>query len=151
MKLQKLLALFLVTVLAFSTVSCNDDDDDDAEPSRTALLTGGQWTGTALYVGSQNITDLLIDEDDPDNSFDVRKWTATFNSNGTYSTTYDGSASESGRWEFTNNEQSILFDKGTDDEETATINRLTSTELYIVQPWETDDNMTVDVEARFAR
>ncbi|WP_299708163.1 hypothetical protein [uncultured Pontibacter sp.] len=150
MKLQKLLALFLVMVLAFSTVSC-DDDDDDAEPTRTALLTGGQWTGTALFLGTQDISDWLIDEDDPDNSFDVKKWKVTFNSNGTYSSTYDGSAAESGRWEFTNNEQSILFDKGTADEETARINQLTSSELYIVQAWETEDNQTVDIEARFAR
>lgn len=149
MKPQRLLYLFLILLFTAPLTSCGDDDDK--APSKRMLLTERQWTGKALYMGPQNITDLLIDDDDPQNSFDVSKWAIKFNTDDTYSMTYDGRTLQTGKWEFANNEQEIQLDKGTPNAETAKINRLTNDELYLEMPWEMGGNQTVNIEARFTR
>jgi hypothetical protein len=149
MKLQRLLLLFLIMLFTAPLVSCSDDDDE--APSKRMLLTEREWTGSALYIGSQNISDRFIDEDDPQNSFDVSKWAVKFNTDGTYSMTYDGNTVQTGMWEFANNEQEIQLDKGTPDAETAKINRLTNDELYLEMPWDMGNNLTANIEARFKR
>ncbi len=150
MKLQRVLALFFIMLFAVSAVSC-DDDDDDVEPSRMELLTGGTWTGAAIFVGGSDLTDFFKNfEDDP---WDITTWRLSFNRNGTY--TIQGDWVEpspySGTWEFTNNEQAILFDKGNPDAETIIIKRLTSSELYLDMEIEDEDGSTMTGEVRLRR
>jgi hypothetical protein len=156
MKLQRVFALFFIMLLAAAAVSC-DDDDDDVEPSRMELLTAGTWTGAAIFVGGSDFTEFFKNlEDEP---WDITTWRLNFNRNGTY--TIQGDWLEpspyGGTWEFLNNEQAILFNKGVLDangeltEEIATIRRLSSSELYLDMDVGDEDGSTMEGEIRFRR
>lgn len=86
-----------------------------------------------LIVAGINVSDIKI----------------TFNDNGTYTSDFAGDQ-DSGTWEFTNNEQAIILDRGVqDDELTATINRLDNSELFLEGEFSTEDGTTLEGEFRF--
>lgn len=126
MKIKQLLSFLFCMVLLVSMTSC-DKDDEDKEPSKNDLLTAGLWTGNSVYVQGQDITQLLRDSAD----FDVRQLSTRFDKNGEYRETYGRTIV--GTWEFTNNEQRILFDKGTSQAYTVEITKLNATEFYYEQ------------------
>ncbi|MFD2245295.1 hypothetical protein [Pontibacter ruber] len=145
MKNLRLLFFLFLSVLIVPLVSC-DDDDDDAEPSRRELLTSGQWTAFGLYQGNQDMTPLLVAA-----GLNISDMKITFKDDGTYTATAVDGSQDSGTWEFTNNEQAILFDKGDQDNElTAVINKLDNSELFLEGEIETD-NGTMEGEIRFRR
>lgn len=141
--------LRLLTQLAFLFLfvglsSC--DKDEDKEPTRSELLTGGTWSGFAVYADNQDVTQLFKEELE----YDITKNTLKFNSDGTYADTYER-VTVSGTWEFTNNEQSILFDKGDiDNEYTAKVSKLDGQDLYLQQDITLDDE-TITLEVRYKR
>lgn len=149
MKNFRLLFFLLLSVVAVPLTSCGDDDDDDfVEPSRRELLSDKAWKGTALYAESQDITQVMADSI----GLDIRQLTMKFNTNGTYTSEYKNMPDDNGKWEFANNEQDIIFDKGTADENMVRIGRLTSTELYLNQTLNMEDEngnpVELDVEWR---
>ncbi|WP_347159343.1 hypothetical protein [Pontibacter chitinilyticus] len=124
-KLQYLAFLFMaLSALTFSSCG-SDDDDNDTSPSNKALLTGGTWTGKSILLDDVDYTDTLALV-----GLDVSDWNFKFNDNGTVTTTLWDSTG-TGNWEFANNEQAIVFEKGTADETTATIKKLTASELNL--------------------
>ncbi|MCJ8166668.1 hypothetical protein MKJ04_17615 [Pontibacter sp. E15-1] len=60
----------------------------------------------------------------------------TFNKNGSYLFSFDGDT-DNGTWEFASDEQKLVMDKGTDDEHTVDILKLTATSLNI--EWQEED------------
>ncbi len=114
-------ALFMVTM-----VSCDDDDDDNVDPtaSNTELLTAGVWTGNKVFFNGNDVTELAKDQ------IDVSTTTVKFETNGTYTGTIPGRTEASGTWEFTNDESQVIMDSGTDNELTVDINMLSATELW---------------------
>ncbi|MER2997128.1 lipocalin family protein [Pontibacter populi] len=123
-KLQFLTYLFAV-LFTVTMVSCDDDDDDnDVDPGKEAMLTAGVWTGDKIYYQGADFTEQLS------GFLDIKSATVDFNADGTYTGNLDGD-SESGTWEFTNNETQIIMDADTDDEIIVDINRLTATELWV--------------------
>lgn len=146
----RLLPLFVLLLCAVTFSAC-DKDDEETEPTRTDLLTAETWTGTAIYADGQDISadfrDVL--------GFDITQNTVKFDKAGTYADTY-GRQTLSGKWEFANNEQAILFDKNDPDSEyTATITKLEATQLWLQQPVDFEDEngnvQTVQLELRYAR
>ncbi|MFD2515855.1 hypothetical protein ACFSRY_18430 [Pontibacter locisalis] len=142
---------FLFAALFLSTLTSCDKDDEDQEPSKRDLLTAGTWTGTAIYANGQDFTQVFIDE----LGYDIKKNTVKFDKAGTYVDTYER-VSINGTWEFTNNEQAILFDKGDPDNEyIGEISKLDSDELFIQQDLEIEDDegnvSTIDLEVRYKR
>ncbi|MBD1395819.1 hypothetical protein H9Q13_01465 [Pontibacter sp. JH31] len=125
MKTQRIIP-FLFAALLLVFTSC-DKDDEDKEPSRSDLLTTGLWTGSSVYIQGQDISQLLRDSA----NFDVRQLSTRFDKNGEYRETFGRTIV--GTWEFVNNEQEILFDKGTNQAYTVKINKLNATELYYEQ------------------
>ncbi|MEJ8755785.1 hypothetical protein WG947_02150 [Pontibacter sp. H259] len=123
MKKLKFLSYLMAALLLVTSVSCDDDDDDDASPNNTSLLTASTWKGDKLYYQGVDVTE------DFSPILDVKATTIKFNANGTYTITADGT-SDTGTWEFTNNETQVLMDEGTDDELLIDVNRLTATELW---------------------
>lgn len=110
-------------------VSCGKDDDDDDVSPNVALLTAGEWNGDAVYFNGEDITDILIEEED----FDIRDYSSEFERDGTYTDSFEGQVSLEGDWEFENNERVIVFDKGTDEEYTVVVSKLDEDELNYVQ------------------
>jgi hypothetical protein len=145
MKFQRLFSYFFALLLVASLTGCGKDDDDN-EPSNRDLLTAGEWTGQAIYISGTDATRLFLDE----LGYDITKSKVKYDKAGTYVSSYDR-RSLNGTWEFTNNEQSLLFDKGTDDEYTARVIKLTATEYYIEQILEFEDEDPLPLEIRFTR
>jgi hypothetical protein len=59
--------------------------------------------------------------------------------------------SENGTWEFTNNEQALLLDKGTTNQTTLSIGMLTNSELYLTDTFNHPDLGELALEVRYVR
>ncbi|MBC5992376.1 hypothetical protein [Pontibacter cellulosilyticus] len=135
----KLLTFLFATLIITTLTSC--DKDDDKEPSRTALLTDPTWQGNRAFIDGQDVTSFI----------DIDNTSFKFKTNGTYDIVLTGT-SENGTWEFTNNEQKLLLDKGTDSELPVDILRLTDANLDL--KWTQEDEDTGEmytVELRFIK
>jgi hypothetical protein len=139
MKNIRLITLLFLSLFAITLAGC-DNDDEDKDPSKTDLLTAGLWTGNSVYVQGQDITQLLRDS----SKFEIKDLSTRFDKNGEYRETLGRTLV--GTWEFANNEQSILFDKGTANEYTVKITKLSATEFYYEQ-----DIQGTPFEFRFLR
>ncbi|QCR22659.1 hypothetical protein [Pontibacter sp. SGAir0037] len=133
MKKLHLVSLLILCLFSFTFVSCDKDDDEIADPAKT-MLTAGEWTAETILIDNMDIA-LLIElfpeyEDIFNEMFDFSTWKFKFEDNGTANVMVDGEGGNT-TWEFANNQQSIIFAKGTSEEFTAKINRLTDTELYL--------------------
>lgn len=121
----KFLSLLFSFLFITSLVSCSKEDEEVISPN-VSLLTNGAWTGSAVFSGNQDVTQNL-------QNFNITKYTAKFDRDGTYVETYEGQPLTEGNWEYMNDERVILFDKGTDDEYSVVISKLTSNELNYLQ------------------
>ncbi|MFD2245294.1 hypothetical protein [Pontibacter ruber] len=139
MKNLRLITLLFLSFFVVTLASC-DDDDEDKDPSRTDLLTAGLWTGNSVYYQGQDVSQFLRDSA----QFEIKDLTTRFDKNGEYRETLGRTIV--GTWEFANNEQDIIFDKGTNNELTVNVTRLTATEFY----YEQDFQGTI-LEFRFLR
>lgn len=146
MKFQRLFSYFFALLLVASLTGCGKDDDKDTEPTKRDLLTAGEWNGQAIYISGNDASQLFIDQI----GFDITKNKVKYDRAGTYVDSYER-RSINGTWEFTSDEQSLIFDKGTDDEYTARIIRLTATEFYIEQILEFEEEDPLPLEIRFTR
>lgn len=124
MQLHKTLALLFIALFTFAAVGCKKDKD--TEPTRLDLLTVGEWRGDAIYIYGENETDWYLEV----SGYDIKKNTVKYDRAGTYGDRYER-VTINGDWEFSNNEQSILYDKGTEDEYTARIIKLSPNELQV--------------------
>ncbi|WP_188499842.1 hypothetical protein [Pontibacter amylolyticus] len=144
MKFQKLLTFLFALLLVTSMTSC--DKDDDNGPSKRDFLTAGQWKGQSVWWGEDEITsELRNDEEYP---FDVTQLSYKFDKAGTYLVTFKGQT-DNGTWEFVNNEQSILMNKGTSFETTLKVLKITDKEFNYIDPY--DETGQLDLEFRFTR
>jgi len=116
----RLLTILFATLFLTTLASCSKDDD--AEPSKTTLLTSKTWVANQVLVDSINRTNEF--------DFDIQSIKYTFEERGVYLYTYNGSVSN-GTWEFTDNETKILFDKGTSYEASSDLVKLSSTSLTL--------------------
>lgn len=120
-----LLLVFFISNSLFFT-SCSKDDDEDKEKTKTELITSSKWVATSFVMTS---TDTTMDAtSDPEFYFKI-----LLKDDGTYTIeeNFETPSTDSGKWEFNSGETSVLFDKGTDDEITFTIVKLTEDELEI--------------------
>ncbi|WP_460879438.1 lipocalin-like domain-containing protein [Pontibacter rugosus] len=106
------------------------DKDEDSEPSQQALLTDGEWQGTAVYYNGNNETRFFRDTIE----FDVSEIRLRFDDNGEYRQTYGRTVL--GTWEFEGNEQEIvILDSGEAYEDRVFINELSSSRLHLDVSW----------------
>ncbi len=146
MEFRKLLPYLFALLLVTSLSSCGKDDDKDKEPTKRDLLTAQPWTGEAIYIFGQDQSELFKQE----LGFDIKQNEVRYDKDGTYSDKH-GRMTFTGKWEFTNNEQSIIFDKGTEDEYTSRIMRLTAQEFYLEHMLEFEDEDPIPLEFRYKR
>lgn len=144
MRIQKLLTFLFALLLVTSMTSC--DKDKDKEPSQRDLLTSSTWKGESLWAFGRDISDLYNDEI----GYDIKKNTVKYDKAGTYVDSYER-LSLNGTWEFADNEKTIIFDKGTEDEYKASVLMLTDKELRMEQTLEASDGSTLSLEVRFIR
>ncbi|GHA65309.1 hypothetical protein [Pontibacter akesuensis] len=128
MKNLNLLAILFLTLFSLTLSSCGKDDDDDVSPN-VSLLTGGEWTGSAIYVDGEDLTDRIKEQQ----GFDWKAYTTTFDRDGSYVETYQGDVVVEGVWEYKNNERVILFDKDTQDEYEVVVSKLDEDEFWYIQ------------------
>lgn len=143
MKFQKLLTFLFALLLVTSMTSC--DKDKDKEPTNKDILTSSIWKGESIWAYGSDISDFYYDEI----GYDIKKNTVKYDKAGTYVDTYER-LSWNGTWEFADNDKSIIFDKGTDEEYTASVLMLTDKELRMEQTIETEDG-PITMEVRFIR
>ena len=143
MRIQQLLTFLFALLLVTSMTSC--DKDKDKEPSQRDLLTSSSWKGESVWAYGSDISGLFLDE----LGYDVKKNTVKFDKAGTYVDSYER-RSLNGTWEFADNDKSIIFDKGTEDEYKASVLMLTDKELRMEQTLETEDG-DLTLEFRFIR
>lgn len=110
-------------------VSCDKDDDGDNVSPNVALLTAGEWQGSAVYRNGEDNTS----EFEELNHIDWNNHSAIFKRDGSYAQYYEDNALIEGMWAFENDEQVIVFDKGTDDEYSIIISKLDEDEFFYVQ------------------
>lgn len=123
------LLYFLFAAICFvSFTGCSDDDDENISPN-VALLTGGEWTGSAVYFDGQDQTD----EFEELSGIEISSYSSVFERDGTYTDYYDGDVIADGVWEYGNNERVIIFDRGTTNEYTVVISKLDEDELWYLQ------------------
>lgn len=159
------LLLLLIAVATLTFISCSEDDDGpDGEVSGTLVgtWTNGSATVNSFLINGEDISvfiddfiQLLVDagsleedalaladlfEDGLEEEFtEPYEGSITFNEDGTYSSS-DSEGSDSGTWELSNNNQTIIFDKGTEDELEVEIVSLTDSRFEgIIEIAETDD------------
>ncbi len=164
-KTLKNLLLLVVAVATLTLVACSEDDDDGPAGVTGDLI--GTWTGGSATVNSFTINgedistfidafvQLLIEagasqaeadafaaefEDELSAGFtEFFEGSITFNEDGTYNST-DAGVTDDGTWELANNDQTIVFDKGTVDELEVQIVSLTDSRFEgLVQENETED------------
>ncbi|MCC9168384.1 hypothetical protein [Pontibacter harenae] len=125
----KLIQLLFASFLVLTFASCSNDDDEaeDISPN-TSLLTAGEWTGSAVYINNADSTDFFEEQ----TNIIWNNYSTVFERDGTYTESYGGDEIN-GNWEFTNNERSIIFDKGTDNEYTVVVSKLDEDELFYLQ------------------
>ena len=131
-------------MLLLSLISCRDEET--IAPSKTDLLTSGEWTGTSIYHNGEDITHVIMSTED----FDIRNVKIKFYKGGTYEDNNNGIISN-GKWEFADNEQIIIIDKGTQDEWQLPITKLTGQELYLIDWFYNGENEKIEGEMRFKR
>ena len=137
----RLLSLFVALTFMATFTSCGDDDDD-ATPSEEALLTADTWFGDAVYINGMDFTEEFSE------SFgDIRDSNYKFNADGTYEETFDGDT-YSGEWEFSSDKRNIIFDIDSPDSYTLKVEKLTETELYLNESFESE-GQTYNVEMRY--
>jgi hypothetical protein len=124
----KLLYFLFAAMCVVSLSGCGDDDDDDVSPNM-ALLTRGEWTGSAIFYNGQDISS----EFEANYGIDITRYTSHFERDGSYIDHYEGSVLADGTWEYENDERVILFDKGTSDEYRVVISKLDERELHYIQ------------------
>ncbi|WP_266205356.1 hypothetical protein [Pontibacter kalidii] len=124
----KLLYFLFAALSLVSLASCGDDDDDDVSPN-VALLTQGEWTGSAVFVNGTDRTG----EFEAQSGIDISLYTSLFERDGTYTDRYNDTVLVDGTWEYENAERVILFDKGTSDEYRVVISKLDEDELFYIQ------------------
>lgn len=122
MKNIKLLSLLLLAVL-FTFSSCGDKDEDPKPLTNKQILTAETWKVSKIKEDGIDVSD------EPEAAY----WKNTrlkFNTDGTYNATTSGS-SDTGIWEFSNNESRIVVDPNTDEEESWDITELKANSLKI--------------------
>lgn len=148
MKKLHLITLLLVTLCTLSLTSCDDDDEENVSPNE-ALLTNGEWTGEGIYARPYpflpltNLAEFLrtVGEDELADELDITTTTFDFEPDGTFSATRDGDT-ETGTWEFTDNEQRIII-SGDDLVLTGANNEDATFTILLLSP--TQFNLEVDV------
>lgn len=118
-----MLPLLMVIMASFSLlVSCSKDDDNPASgnKSRKEILVGKTWELKNATSMGQDVTTIM--------SMYMNK--LKFDNNGTV--TVEGSmGSGSSTWVLAENDSKIVFDKGTEDESTVTIESISQSELKV--------------------
>ena len=164
-KTLKNLLLLAVAISTLTFVACSEDDDEGPEGTAGDLIgtwTGGSATLNSFTINGEDISDFFAEliqaliesgfseaeaeafamefEDALSSGFtEPFEGSITFNEDGTYTST-DAEGSDSGTWELTNNDQAILFDKGSVDELEVAIVSLTDTRFEgLVEFSETED------------
>ena len=101
-------SFLLILVILFDLSSC---ETVEPEPSKFEILTANTW----------KMTKVILDGEDVSNSSSgIMLLHLTFNSDGTYVETA-GTFTNQGVWEFTDDENTIVLDKGLSDEESLEI------------------------------
>lgn len=147
--MKKITSILLIGLaLTVSLFSCKDDEDDTKTPmlSNAELITMAPWK--ILYY-STSATDSLSTSvvQEWNNDLNTNPLFVTYYVNGTYM--YSDS-SDFGTWELSGT-NSIIFEKGTSEELTATIDTLTSNSFALTYPWKMDSTLTVNVKETAGR
>lgn len=109
---SKNLLLYFVLLLSLNLlVSCNDDDDDaQPEPTRTELLTSGEWKGDKVLLNNINVANIPgIGE----NAGTFQTLRLTVRTDKTYTAVFQAEGQEhtyEGNWEFNNDESSVTLE-----------------------------------------
>lgn len=131
--------LFVVLILLTSSIflsSCKKDDEETKSDLITARWEGETITTNATFNGIA----LPIDTQDLSGSF------IEFKTDGTYTSDDNGVFDGSGTWKLSNGDKDIIFDAGTTEEVTFTINALTGSDLKLsFSEEETEDGITIQV------
>ena len=121
--------IFFSIVFAFAILtfgSCKKDEPTP-EPTKSELLTSGNWTGIRAESYEENILESteIINED-----------VFEFNTNGSGSHYYQGSVDETFQWSFNVDKSTIYFDFGNSDIWAVNIDQLTSTKLTLSETYD---------------
>jgi hypothetical protein len=129
-----------LTLLVVFLFACKKDENTTKTNSTKDLITSGVW----------KVTGYSSTATDPFTAAVIKGWNddlkaadlfVTYSANGSYMYS-DGS--EFGTWELSG-DKTIIFEKGTADELTSTIDNITTNSLVITYPWEMSDSLTVNV------
>ena len=142
MQTYRLLPVILL-LLSFVFTACDKDDDTPPAPTKTDLLTSSTWKGVGVYYMNQDVSKIFAD-----NGYDIQKYSIKFDKSGNYTETYDGQ-NTSGKWEFANNEQALLLNRGTSDEFNLRLLKLDDKNLYIEYTFKDSDGTEYILEERF--
>ncbi len=175
-QIKNYLLLFVgISMLALMT-SCSEDEDEipgDVSGSIVGTWTGGTATLNSFTVNGEDFSvyiEALIQElidagfpvedaeaffDDFEEAFvqgatETFDGTLTFNADGTYEST-DSEGTDTGTWELIKNDESILIDKGTDEELEIQIISLSDSRFEgLIEDEEVDDFDDDGVDDTFA-
>ncbi|MFD2999425.1 hypothetical protein ACFS7Z_03550 [Pontibacter toksunensis] len=120
--------LLLTSIFMLALAGCSKDDDDDVSPN-IAMLTAGEWKGSAVFSNGVDITKEVEEK----SGFVWQNFTTVFNRDGSYVESYDGDTIDEGVWVYENDERVIKFNSGTTNEYKVVISKLDEDELSYLQ------------------
>jgi hypothetical protein len=124
---MKSIQLLFVLILTLAIlVGCKKDDEPEAAPTKTQLLTAKAWKLDKIMAQGFDVTSLLGAEV----LGELGNSNIQFKTDGTYeSTNRTTNAKSSGKWEFNNDQTQMTLDKGTVGELTLDIIQLNDKNL----------------------
>jgi hypothetical protein len=124
---MKSIQLLFVLILTLALVtSCKKDDEPEAAPTKTQLLTAKAWKLDKITASGFDVTSLLGAEV----LGELGNSNIQFKTDGTYtSTNRTTNASTNGKWEFNTDQTQIILDKGSVGEMTLDVTQLTDKNL----------------------
>ncbi len=134
-KLTTILFLGLSTFL----FSC-EDEKEATTTSKSDLMTSASWKVSGYSTSATDTLSLSVMKSWND-ELKTTPVNVTYKTNGTY---FYSDSSDYGTWELAG-DNSILFDKGTSKQTTATINNITTNNFVITYPWSMSSSLIVNV------
>lgn len=103
--------LYLALLFSFTfLVSCDDDDDTPPEPTRTEIITSGEWKGDKVLLNSIDVANIPGIGANA-NTFQTLR--LTFKEDNTYNAIFEANGQEQnfeGTWEFNSDESAITVE-----------------------------------------
>ncbi|MFY8108903.1 MAG: hypothetical protein ACOVO9_07920 [Bacteroidia bacterium] len=144
--MRNLFKLSLVFMVVFLFGCKKEETTTTTSPTTKELITSAAWKVNS-YSTTSTDAEILAEVKSWNDDLKTSPLTVTYKTDGTYSYS-DGN--DNGTWELSGDKK-IIYGKGTADEISSTIDKLTSNSFVITYPFEAADSVVVSITETCSR